>query len=135
MQIEQMDRVVIGIRDVDGAANFLSEFLGTRFHRIQPVVRGRKRTAAISPLGIELVDILPQEKEGLRAVHFKVTDLEEARAEVKNRGIRIDHEVEIGHLRELLLNEEDCHGIRIGLISYDVPHGAVIAAAQEDESN
>ena len=54
----------------------------------------------------------------------------EAKAEMERKGIRIDAEVEMGGLRELLLNPEDCHGLRVGLIAYDVPHGSVTAAGQ-----
>lgn len=130
MQVEKIDRVIFGVRDVAAASSFLSDLLGTRFDTIEAVVRGKKLTVAISPLGVELHDIPPQEEEGLRRVHLKVADIEEAKAEMGRQGIRIDGEVEIGGLRELLLNEEDCHGMRIGLVAYDVPHGSVIAAGQ-----
>ncbi len=130
MRIEGIDRVIFGVRDVAQASSFFSALLDTKFDIMEPMVRGKKMTVAISPLGLELHDIAPDEEEGLRRVHFKVADIEEAKAEMEKKGIRIDAEVEIGGLKELLLNPDDCRGLRVGLIAYDVPHGSVIAIRQ-----
>lgn len=132
MRIEKIDRVVFGVKDLDAEMRFLSNLLDLRFDRLtpEPVVRGRKLAVAISTLGIELHEVPPSESEGFRRLHLKVTDVEEAKADMERKGIRIDNQIIIGGLRELLLNEHDCHGIRIGLIGYDVPHGSVIAAGR-----
>jgi catechol 2,3-dioxygenase-like lactoylglutathione lyase family enzyme len=132
MRIEKIDRVVFGVKDLDAEMRFLSNLLDLRLDRLtpEPVVRGRKLAVAISTLGIELHEVPPSESEGFRRLHLKVTDVEEAKADMERKGIRIDNQIIIGGLRELLLNEHDCHGIRIGLIGYDVPHGSVIAAGR-----
>jgi catechol 2,3-dioxygenase-like lactoylglutathione lyase family enzyme len=132
MRIEKIDRVVFGVKDLDAETRFLSNLLDLRFDRLtpEPVVRGRKLAVTISTLGIELHEVPPSESEGFRRLHLKVTDVEEAKADMERKGIRIDNQIIIGGLRELLLNEHDCHGIRIGLIGYDVPHGSVIAAGR-----
>ena len=132
MRIEAIDRVVFGVRDVEAEVSFLSHLLDLRFDHLtpKPVVKGRRLTVAVSTSGIELHNVSPSESEGFRRLHLKVTNLEEAKADMERKGIRIDHEIIVGGLRELLLNEHDCHGIRIGLIGYDVPHGSVIAAGR-----
>ncbi|MBC8274664.1 MAG: VOC family protein [Chloroflexi bacterium] len=136
MHIEKLDRVVFGVRDVREAANFFSNILGIKFYHFHGEAYGRVRTAAISRLGIELVDIQPGDKEVFRGLLLKVsddTDLEEAKAEMESYGIRVEEKREKGGFKEYVFNKEDCYGIKLALGAYDVPHGGLIAVLKQPE--
>ncbi|MFC1993618.1 VOC family protein, partial [Chloroflexota bacterium] len=82
-----------------------------------------KRRAAIDRTGfMELIESdPPEEKEGLRALLFKVSDLEQAKAEMKKKGIRLAAEIKWGATKEAIYDARDLHGIRLGLVEYETP--------------
>ncbi len=82
-----------------------------------------KVNTAIDRTGfLELIEsIPPTDKEGLRNIHFKVSDIEEAKAEMKRKGIRLIVYNKIGGLKEAIYHPDDVHGIRLCLVEYDAP--------------
>ena len=136
MKVEKLERVVIGVKNLDEALKFFSGVLNISFDII-PMDTEVKRTAtttkdeerkiyptklAISPLGLALVETdPPPEKEGLRSLLLKVSDLEQAKAKMESKGITKTAEATIGGQKEAIYNADDCHGVRVVLIDYDTP--------------
>lgn len=135
MKIEKLDRVAVNVNNLDEAVQLFSDILGMRFDMV-PAGR-RKKTitehanrafeesrnkVAVSTEGLELVEMpQPRPKEGLRSFHLKVTNLEEARAEMKAKGIRLLAELELGGLKEAIYSPDDLHGLRLVLVEYEAP--------------
>lgn len=138
MKIERMEVVGINVTDLDAARSRFSELLGVDFTPFTfgedvPVERFETDVAdaatasfagtriAIDPTGyLELVEV-PAGSEGFRNMHFKVTDLDEAKAELRAKGIRMVVDHKVGGLREAIFHPDDLHGIRLCLIEYDAP--------------
>jgi predicted enzyme related to lactoylglutathione lyase len=131
MKIEKLVQVAIGVKDIDKAEKFFSDLFEITFDRSpqHDVVRTPTENAdeafkknkfkgvAMSTLGIELVQPDPPlEKEGLRAFHLKVANIEEAKAEMKKRGIPLLGVQTHGGLKEAIY---DIYGARIVLVEYD----------------
>ena len=137
MKIEKLDRVAIHVNDIEEAIALFSSVLGTRFDMAPREGVKRKKTitehanrafeesrnrVAISPEGIELVEMpKPQPPEGLRSFHLKVSNIEEAKAEMQAKGIRLTAYLELGGLKEAIFSPEDLHGVRLVLVEYDAP--------------
>ncbi len=141
MKIEKIDRVVINVKDLVEAEGFFSDLFKTAFdeyadrimkgevkrERIlteyaDPSFEERGLKVAHSPIGLELIETIPSlEKEGVRSIVLKVTDLEEAKAEMKRKGVRLLVEVKLGGLREAIFCPDDLHGVRLCLAEYQTP--------------
>jgi predicted enzyme related to lactoylglutathione lyase len=139
MKIEKIDRVVIHVKDLAKAVGFFSDLFGTTFDEYADrIMRGevkRERVlteyadpsfeerglkVAHSPIGLELIEATPAvEKEGIRSIVLKVPDLEEAKAEMKKKGIRLLLQVKLGGLKEAIFHPDDLHGVRLCLAEYE----------------
>ena len=120
MKIEGIDRIVIAVKNLDKAAEFLSKLLGVEFEEVtNPVAAegGVRFTVGAIPqkctLSIELIqpldplkDIRPPDPKAiaksveqvdaaLHALVFRVKDTSEVSAETGKRGIRIYGKVEM----------------------------------------
>jgi len=146
MKIEKIDRVVIHVKDLAKAERLFSDLFGTTFDEYADrIMRGevkRERVlteyadpsfeerglkVAHSPIGLELIETTPPvEKEGIRSIVLKVPDLEEAKAEMKKKGVRLLLEVKLGGLKEAIFHPDDSHGVRLCLAEYQT--NTVIAA-------
>ena len=135
MKVEKLDRVAINVKNLDEAVQFFSDLLGITFYRVP--VEELKRTVtehgdrafeelvhkvAISPMGLHLrEESLPVTKEGVFSFHLKVSNLDEAKAEMKAKGIRLLMELEQGGQRGAVYSPEDLHGIKLVLVEYEGP--------------
>jgi hypothetical protein len=90
----------------------------------------RKQGAAIKcfinqDLGLEMFDIgkavLPPEKEGVLYVAFKVSNLDEALAEMRRKGFHLIELGKVGAYREAIFRADDFAGMRLGLVEYPTP--------------
>ena len=137
MKVERVDYVNINVKNLSEAERFFSELLGITFNRIPFMVggstkiiteyadRGFEETdqkVAVSPIGLELIETIPPlEKEGLRAINLKVSDIEQAKAEMERKGIRLLAEATIGSFKEAIYGPEGLHGVRVSLVEYEAP--------------
>jgi catechol 2,3-dioxygenase-like lactoylglutathione lyase family enzyme len=141
MKLEKLERVVLAVKNLDDAENFFSDLFGIKFFRTtDKIARGEikitrkftehavsslkdfQRRPTFSAEGIELLETIPPvEKEGIRSLCFKVSNLEEGKAEMKKKGFRLVEEVEIGGVKEAIYHPDDFHGIRIILNEFDAP--------------
>ncbi len=138
MKIERIDRVVIAVKNLDESIKFFSDLLGIKFDPAgssdELLVR-----AAYSPSGIELMEASHSESpvgkfvekrgEGLYAVVFKVSNIEEATAELERKGIRKVGRLDLGALKEVIFHPKDTHGVMVILAEYEDVHPATAAVA------
>jgi len=86
-----------------------------------PEPRERVRVA-ISPAGLELMEgdisTMPGQTEGIRCMHFKVSDYEGAKAEMAEKGVPLLTDITLGKLREAIYHPDDLHGAMMGLVWY-----------------
>ena len=121
MKIEKLDRVVIYVKDFEDAKKFFGDLFETSFTEVGPVeqdLSGAVNRAAITPFGLELLERVspPIELAGLVGFHLKVKDLEQARKELKDKGLEPLAEIEIKGLKELVYI---IRGLRIILVEYE----------------
>lgn len=130
----KFDRVTINVRNLETAKQFFSELLETEFEDLpEEILSGTlkveyspppdnfgKRRFAISPVGIELFETEPPvEKEGVRNVMWRVDNLEQAKEEMKRRGIRHLFDAKCGRWQEAIYSADDMYGVRWVLTEYE----------------
>ncbi len=134
MKVEKIDRVLIRVREGKKATEFFADLLGTEFTKV-----GELKEADIinfvDPLGIEIIEpftpdgpvakSIERRGEGLAGIAFEVTNLEEAVAEMKSRGIRQIGRVERGKMKSAIFHPADTYGMMIELIEYKPLHPLV----------
>ncbi len=136
MKVEKVEYVCADVKNLDEAVKLFSDILGTTFVNLGelkleltiPEQEGRalpetKMKIAMDRKGfLELIEASPPvETEGVRRVFLKVPNLEEAKAEMKQKGIRLLAEIKVGNLKEALFSADDLHGIPLGLMEYEAP--------------
>ncbi len=134
MKVQKLERVALTVKNLEEAVKLFSNLFDTTFERCpdtvvrkitehaDPAFEGLKLKIAMSPIGWELLETdPPPEKEGVRAFHFKVSNLERAKAEMKAKGIRLLAEVTYGNLKEAVFSPDDLHGARLCLAEFDAP--------------
>lgn len=94
----------------------------------------------INPIEIELVEplfpngatakALKDREEGLTLLSLKVTNLDEAMAEMKSRKIRLIEHSKHGKSRIVIYHPKDLHGVMIELIEYETEHPVIIEQKQ-----
>ena len=128
MKVEKLDRVAMNVEDLDKAIAFFSDLLGITFDKL-PSPPGMKSQVAISPSGLELLEMglealedqTPIQKEGVYCFHFKVDNLEQAKEEMKKKGVRLIRDITLGTLKEAVFSRDDLHGAVIVLVEYTKP--------------
>jgi methylmalonyl-CoA/ethylmalonyl-CoA epimerase len=140
MVFERIERVVIGVRDLDASMTFFSDILGVTFD--EPfIVEGENIRAVYSSFGLELVESLAPDSiidqfikkrgEGLFALVIKVADMDKAVKVFAQQGLRPTGEIQIGGLKEVTFHPKDAFGCPIGLAAYEAKHPATVAALKK----
>ncbi len=139
MKIDKIDRFVIAVKDVNKAAEFLSDLLGTEFD--EPIEADEQNIRVrYSALGLQLNEgmsadsdinkIIERRGEGFYCLVLKVDDLDAATKEMQAKGLRLVGSVAVGNLRESVFHPKDTFGVMIVLCSYPTKHQATIAALE-----
>ncbi|MDP6375893.1 MAG: VOC family protein [Pseudomonadales bacterium] len=150
MEIEGLDHVAIGVRDMDKAVEWFARVLGTEFYDIAGSAEvsvedlGARYMLSLDH-GVELISpVLPVKETAaphikrlaklledrdtvVMRIAFKVEGLDEAAFEEK--GVRIESKIEaeevkplpLRNIREFLGREEDTLGIQMMFIEFDRP--------------
>ncbi|MGY6535517.1 MAG: VOC family protein [Pararhodobacter sp.] len=139
MRIERLDRVVLGVRELDSATAFFEALLGLRFDpQISDASLGME--ARYSREGLELVsghkgtavDRFTQSRgEGVFCVVFKVADMDEALAHMRQHGLDPVNDVTFGAMREVAFHPSGAHGMQIVLAAYPEQHPATVAVMSQ----
>ena len=134
MKVEKIDHIAINVRDLTQAEKFFVDLFGTEFSKAA-VFKELDLRSSVDPLGIELVEPLtpdgPTAKaiehrgEGVSLVSFKVSDLQEATAEIESRGIRPVGRIDRPKLKAVVFHPKDTYGVMIELVEYKVKHPIV----------
>ncbi len=109
MQILKIDHLGVAVNSIDAGKNFWTDVLGLEFEGDETVEEQKVKTAFF-PVGESEVELLEstdpggpvakfieKKGEGFQHVAFRVANIEEALAELKEKGIRlIDEEPRIG---------------------------------------
>ena len=123
MKVEKLELVTVNVKNLDEAVKLFSDILGTTFVNLERDVEKTKQKIAVERTGLmELIESSPpMEKEGVRSPVFKVPNVEQAKAEMKQKGIRLIKEIERSGFKEAIFSPDDLHGIRLSLIEYEAP--------------
>ena len=137
MEIEKLDGVAVDVKNLDEAIKLVSDILGVTFVKFPEDLKieetttehgsrnsgGTKPRVAMDRAGLlELIESdPPTEKEGLRSIQFKVANLERAKAEMKQKGIRRIADIKVWGLRAAIFSPDDLHGRRLSLVEYETP--------------
>jgi len=117
MKVEKLERLAIGVPNLEEAMKGFSQILGVDFETgvLEPAFSdGTKIRCAISSKGVELVE-KPGRDTAVASFHFRVNDLEEAAAWVRQNGGKIIGSIEVGSMKEIICN---IFGLRIILLTY-----------------
>jgi methylmalonyl-CoA epimerase len=146
MRVEQLDHIHIVVRDLQKAVDFFESLLGIKFAGVIQVEGwdAISRIAAIGSVGIELIQptspqsifakFLEQRGEGVQALSLKVPDIEEAKAEMQARGMKLVSDYSMGCIKEAHFHPKDAFGVLIELCQYQAVHGASLACFEQEHS-
>ena len=147
MKAERIDHISVFVKDLDKAVAFFSDLFDTEFvdpteiieknhikvdktivkenADLDPFDSTAEAIMAVSPIGLELLQTIPpSEKEGIRAIGFRVSDIEAAKQKLQRKGVRILKYETIGGLKAVTFAPDDLHGIRLAFLEYEgVPDG------------
>jgi len=144
MRIEQLDHIHIVVKDLQKAVNFFENFLSVKFDDVIQVEGwdAISRIAAIGPIGIELIQptsatsifakFIEQRGEGVQALSLKVPDIEEAKAEMQDKGMKLVSTYNMGRIKEAHFHPKDTFGILFELCEYKAVHGASLACHEQE---
>lgn len=139
MKVEKLARGAFGVRNLDDSVKIFSDLLGITFVKLSDEVKKGsiiskksytehaspsqiklQRKAAVSQVGLELVETDPPvEKEGLRSFHLKASNIEEAKKELKEKGLFLVQEVELGGVKGTIFRPDGLHGVTLVLAEYE----------------
>ncbi|HBN26162.1 MAG TPA: methylmalonyl-CoA epimerase [Desulfobacteraceae bacterium] len=101
MKILKIDHLGIAVKSIDHGKNFWTEILGLT-HEFSETVEDQKVTTGFFPIGESEVELLEstspegpiakyidKKGEGIQHVAFRVENIEEALAELKEKGVRL----------------------------------------------
>ena len=142
MKVERIDHIHIIVKDLEAAAKFFSDMMGTTFVRRGDTGLGFK--VAFDNLGLEIMqpissgnpvaEHLEKHGEGVAYIGLKVTNIEEAIAELEAKGIRVKRwrEVWKGDIKGARTDSpEKTHGVTFELIEYKNVHPVAMANLQK----
>jgi hypothetical protein len=137
---ERLEIIGLHVEDVDKAAADFSDLFGVEFRIWESV--------GSDPIGIEFEQLLVSDKPsgnlnqqnryrvamdpngfwellegpdlevGIRNVHFKVDDIESAKADLISKGLTLVADFRIGSLREAIFQGDKLRGVRLAVLEY-----------------
>ena len=140
MIFEKIERIAVGVRDLDRAKSFFSELLGITFDETLSD-ENLNIKAAYSAFGLELVSSMAPDSmigrfiesrgEGVFCIVLKVTDMEMAVKQLEKMGMRRVGDLHFGRLTEVAFHPKGSHGVQIVLAEYQEKHPATLAALEK----
>lgn len=127
MKVEKLDFITIFVKEIEKAMDFFSDLFETDFPRTWPTAMDTRET--VDRLGINLATpltpdgissgVMGKKGEGLISVGFKVSNLDEAIAEMQSRGIRLLFREKIGGAEYAAFHPSDTYGAMLILDEYE----------------
>lgn len=129
MKVERIDHIVLTVKDLEATARFFSDLMGSEVYEPMEIM-GMK--ISFDSLGLEIMEPLQGgnpvaeqvEKygEGIAWLALKVPDLEEAVAELKEKGYSVEYWTPPDYKGDLkaarISNPDRMYGIGIELVEY-----------------
>ena len=128
MKVLKIDHLGIAVRSIDEAKKLFQDTLGLKFEGSE-TVEEQKVTTAFFPVGdseVELLEstapdgpiakYLEKRGEGIQHIAFRVENIEEALAELKEKGVRLIDEAPrrgAGGAKIAFLHPKSTHGVLI----------------------
>lgn len=119
---------------MDEAVAFYENVLGVKFGGayVSDELKVISRIAAAGQVAIELIQGTSEDSycaqfvksrgEGVQAISFKVSNIDEAIEELKSKGIRLEMRIDLPLIVEAEFHHKDAHGVHIELCQYDAEH-------------
>jgi len=130
MKVKQIDHIGIAVKSLDQAGRFYTDVLGLPTQETE-AVEDQKVTVAFIPVADSEVELLESTEpdgpvaryieskgEGIQHIAYRVENLEEALAELKEKGVRlIDQEPRkgAGGARIAFIHPKETHGVLVEL--------------------
>lgn len=143
MKIDRMELLGVVVTDLDEAVERYTRLFGLTFHIFTPgesypladAIEINDRAAQIPAGGriamdtsgmFELIE-LPDQTPGFRNIHYRVDDIEAAKAHFIAEGMTVVRDLYAGPIREVIFDGDSFGGIRVCLMQYDGPSFAEVA--------
>lgn len=115
MGAEQIDQITLHVKDLKEGVALFTDLLGAKFGEpVELNIAGRKAQLAFSNIGLGVAQ-LEEPTEGLRAIGFKVNNLDELKAKLEARGMKPVFEGGSGSMKEA---QYDIYGLRFNFAEY-----------------
>lgn len=135
MKIQRMELQGITVHDLDAAVEQYSNLFGLTFHIFTPGIdfeftdhlQGLDSAPALQPTTrlamdtsgcFELVE-MPDVPEGIRNIHFRVDDIDQAVLHATGRGLTVVRDMTAGIVREVVFDSEGLNGMRLCFVEYE----------------
>jgi len=142
MVFEKIERIAVGVGDLEKAKDFFSSLLDIRFDQNLTEESFNIR-AAYSSFGLELVGstapgsmidrFMQSRGEGVFCIVIKVSDMNEAVRRFEKKGLQKVDELHFGNLKEVAFHPKGAYGVQIILSEYEEKHPATVAALEGHE--
>ena len=145
MKVEKIEVLGVIVPNLEEAIKLFSDIFETEFLNLGEIGRGEPKSGELRKQGkvtedyslkeltrakvaldktglLYLIEMIaPPLPVGFRNIHLKVSDYEQAKAEMERKGIRLEGEMVMGGLKEAVYRSDDCYGIQLCLCEYDAP--------------
>ncbi len=131
MKVEKVNHVVILVRDLEKAGKFFADLFGIEFDaprelknvdvlQLKPPPEKEKGIHLITPLspGGPTGRLLERKGEGMVTLDLKVTNIEEAIADMESHGVRLITRFATPQLKVALFHPKDIYGVAVELLEY-----------------
>lgn len=137
MRMTRMELLGVAVTDFDAAVQRFTSVFGLEFYTFTPTIdyaldvteqgvdtapaRAATERIAMDTSGCFEIAEISDGPEGMRNIHFRVDDMDAAKAHVTNQGLRVVADMMAGTVREVIFDARDLHGLRLCLVAYDGP--------------
>ena len=135
MKVERIDHIHIVVKDLEAAAKFFSDLMGTQFFGPMDAGKGFNFNVSFDDLGLELLQPtapgnpvaqhLEERGEGVAWIGLKVSNLDEAVAELRAKGISVEYWRDYSDpatrgdiMAARTVDPKQTHGVMLELIEY-----------------
>ncbi len=140
MKLEKLDHLHFYVKDLEKTMESFEDLLGVKFSEVMNWEEsgGIRDSYAppglnvIQPVGNQAIDKFIQQKgEGISAVSFKVTNIDQAIEELQSKGLKLITKAKVGNVTEALFAPPKFFGVILELCEY--PGDDIHAAATVDD--
>jgi methylmalonyl-CoA/ethylmalonyl-CoA epimerase len=128
MKVERIDHIHIAVKDLKKAVQLFSSIMETKW--TGPIEPGPDIITAFDSLGLELLqqttskgfvaNFIERRGEGLFSIGLKVSNLDEAVADLEEKGVRVPWKGVVNEsLKVAMTHPKDTYGVQFELLEYE----------------